>query len=92
MGTDALSSNTSDSKLASGETAIAVPMDLVAGVHAIETGNYKLSIGNLTGTDSSSISFPSTGFNTSQVIGVTFVAQTRLGYAYTPFIVNSPIT
>ena len=91
VGTTAVSSNTSDSKLAAGETAIAVPMNLVDGVNAIESGNYKLSLGNLTNTDSSSISFPSTGFNTNKVIEIMFVAQTRLGYAFVPITVNPPI-
>jgi hypothetical protein len=63
-------------------------MDLVNGVNAIETGSYKLTIGNLTSSDSSSISFPSTGFNPSKEIGVTFVAQTRLGYTFVPFTVS----
>ena len=90
VGTDAVSSNTSDSKLAPGETATTTPMDLVSGVNAIEVGSYKLTIGNLTSSDSSSISFPSTGFNTSEDIGVTFVAQTRLGYSFVPFTVSPP--
>ena len=90
VGTDAVSSNTSDSKLAPGEIAITTPMDLVNGVNAIEVGSYKLTIGNLTSSDSSSISFPSTGFNTSKEIGVTFVAQTRLGYSFVPFTVSPP--
>jgi hypothetical protein len=90
VGTDAVSSNTSDSKLAPGETATTTPMDLVSGVNAIEVGSYKLTIGNITSSDSSSISFPSTGFNKSKEIGVTFVAQTRLGYAFVPFTVSPP--
>ena len=89
-GNDAVSSNTSDSKLASGETATTTPMDLVNGVNAIEVGTYSLTIGNLTSSDSSSISFPSTGFDTSKEIGVTFVSQTHRGYTYIPFTVSPP--
>jgi hypothetical protein len=91
VGPVAVSSNTSDSKLAAGETATTTPMDLVSGVNAIETGSYKLTLGNLTSSDQSTITFPSTGFDTSKPIGVTFVAQTRLGYAFTPITVNPPI-
>ena len=88
VGTDAVSSNTSDNKLAPGETATTTPMDLVNGVNAVEVGSYSLTLGNLTSSDSSSISFPLTGFDPSKEIGVTFVAQTRVGYTFIPFIVS----
>jgi len=91
VGTNAAPSNTTDNRLAALETAIAVPMDLVSGVNAIESGNYKLTLGNLVISDQSIITFPSTGFDTSRAIGLTFVAQTRLGYAFTPITVNPPI-
>ena len=91
VGTVAVSTNTTDTKLAAGETATATPLDLADGVNAIESGDYKLTLGNLTTSDQSTITFPSTGFNTSKPIGVAFVAQTRLGYAPKSFTVSPPI-
>jgi hypothetical protein len=80
LGLDASATDVSD-YLAAGEIRTSIPENLSNGASVIETGEYTLTLGNLTSTDQSKISFLTNGFILDKTISVVFIASTRLGTA-----------
>ena len=80
LGPDASATDVSD-YLAAGEIRTSIPENLSNGASVIETGEYTLTLGNLTSTDQSKISFPTNGFILNKTISVVLIAGTRLGTA-----------
>ena len=79
VGANASASSTTDN-LAPGESVTTTPEDLKTSAGAIESGSFTLTLGSLTGTDASVLSFPTTGFNTTAPIAIILIVTTRLGH------------
>lgn len=78
--------------LAAGEIRVVSPEDLSNGVHAVESGEITLTLGDLSINDISVVSCPTTRFNTTKNITVMFIGANRLGsavfvYTYPPAVV-----
>lgn len=79
VGADASASTATDN-LAAGEVRVESPQNLSDGVHAIESGDFTLTLGDLTSSEST-LSCPAAGFDASKPISFVLIVTDRLGTA-----------
>lgn len=78
--------------LAAGEIRVESPQNLSDGVYALESGSFTLTLGDLTSSDESKLSCPTTvGFDASRPISVIIIVIDRLGTACRCDVATAPV-
>ena len=85
----AASANDATDNLAPLETRIAPSEDLSDGVRAIESSECTIQMGDLRSNDTTWLSIPDNGFDTTKPINVMVIVACRLGSAYVSFVASS---